>query len=383
MALASITDVSWEEDDEGTVYPDSFTTYFDYAGSLDSVYGYWAEAWYEDGVFIEDTGEELTVIRDDGFPLYYRDGGMIQEDGEIVEWWNFEETTRSYDNVLEIIGVESNSEWEGLDTMYVDRLIYESDDSLRYVLVDDDYPFEFLLVNSGNNLVATVEEADGVDFMLIWYNTSFQELFSNSGDQAVIDFSDGLLYENGDTLFTTIERSEPTSYGFLTTTLRLTDEAFEAGTSAPEDYYVDGLLHTYVKDGIVDSTKAEWMCFDEEGPTGEFCDGDSVYFTYASFNIATHNETQHAGRLGSGEVIGYPNPSASKVVFEVTNTPAPWHGLEVYDLLGKRVLSLRDEEVEMSSTTITIDVGTLASGVYFLRIGSEEGVHTGRFVVLR
>jgi hypothetical protein len=28
-------------------------------------------------------------------------------------------------------------------------------------------------------------------------------------------------------------------------------------------------------------------------------------------------------------------------------------------------------------------VGTLANGVYFLRGGSEEGIHTGRFVVLK
>ena len=382
MALASITDVSWEEDDEGNIYPDSFTTYFDYSGSLDSVRGYWSEAWYEDGVFIEDTGNELTVVRDDGFPQYYTDNGMIQEDGEIVEWWNFEETTLRYDNIMEITGTEANSEWEGVETLYVDRLIFESDDTLRYVMLDDEDSFEFLLVNSGNNLIAVVEEEPGVSFFLIWYNNSIQKLFSNMDDD-VVNYSDGLLYENGDTLFYTIERSEPSSYGFLTTTRSLSDEAKEAGTSAPEDYYVDRLLHTYVSDGQIDSTKTEWMCYDDDGPTGEYCPGDAVYFTYASFNIATSNETLLPMLPWSGALTGYPNPVVSKVDFELPNGTASVRDVEVYDLLGKRVLSLRDQSIEMSSTTITIDVGTLANGVYFLRGDSEEGMHTGRFVVLK
>ena len=382
MALASITDVSWEEDYEGNIYPDSFTTYFDYSGSLDSVRGYWSEAWYEDGVFIEDTGNELTVVREDGFPQYYTDSGMIQEDGEIVEWWNFEETTLRYDNVMEITGTESNSDWEGVETLYVDRLTFVSDDTLRYELFEEGFSFEFLLVNSGNNMVATVEEADGVDFILIWYNNSIQKLFSNR-DGEIANYSDGLLFANGDTLFYTIERSEPTSYGFLTTTRMLSYDAMEAGTSSPEDYYVDRLFYTYMTDGRIDSTKTEEMCYDEQGPTGELCPGESTYLTYAFINIATSNENLPPMVPWSDDLTGYPNPAVSKVDFVLPNGVAPVRDVEVYDLLGKRVLSLRDEAVEMSSTTITIDVERLANGVYFLRGGSEEGMHTGRFVVLK
>lgn len=380
MALVSYTYTVDIEDDDGNVI--SFTTYFDYAESLDSVLGYWAQSWYEDGVFIEDSGEDLTVIHEDGFTLFYRDSGMIREDGELVEWWNFEETTLRYDNVMEITGAESNSDWEGVETLYVDRLTFVSEDTLRYELFDEGYSFEYLLVNSGNNMLAVVEEEPGVSFFLIWYNNSIQKLFSNR-DGEIANYSDGLLFENGDTLFYTIERSEPTSYGFLTTTQFLSYEAMVAGTSAPEDYYVDRLVYTYMTDGRMDSTKTEEMCYDEQGPTGEFCSGETTYFTYALLNIATSNEALLPMLPWSNDLTGYPNPAVAKVDFELPNGTAPVRDVEVYDLLGKRVLSLGDEAVEMSSTTITIDVGTLANGVYFLRGGSEEGMHTGRFVVLK
>ena len=380
MALASYTYSVDIEDDDGNVT--SFTTYLDYAESLDSVRGYWAESWYEDGVFIEDSGEDLSIIREDGFPLFYRDSGMIKEDGELVEWWNFEETTLRYDNVMEITGTESNSDWEGVETLYVDRLTFVSDDTLRYELFEEGFSFEYLLVNSGNNMVATVEEADGVDFILIWYNNSIQKLFSNR-DGEIANYSDGLLFANGDTLFYTIERSEPTSYGFLTTTRMLSYDAMEAGTSSPEDYYVDRLFYTYMTDGRIDSTKTEEMCYDEQGPTGELCPGESTYLTYAFINIATSNETLSPMVPWSDDLTGYPNPAVSKVDFVLPNASAPVREVEVYDLLGKRVLSLRDEAVEMSSTAITIDVGRLANGVYFIRGGSEEGIYTGKFVVLR
>jgi hypothetical protein len=56
--------------------------------------------------------------------------------------------------------------------------------------------------------------------------------------------------------------------------------------------------------------------------------------------------------------------------------------VHVYDIAGKRVLTRRTT-AEKGLQSFDLDTGTLASGVYFLRLSSAQGSSHRKFVVLR
>jgi hypothetical protein len=67
----------------------------------------------------------------------------------------------------------------------------------------------------------------------------------------------------------------------------------------------------------------------------------------------------------------YPNPSnpKSKIEFEIPLTGKV--SLKVYDILGKEVLNIIDEQKEAGYYTAEFDGSSLASGVYFYRLLAE------------
>lgn len=69
----------------------------------------------------------------------------------------------------------------------------------------------------------------------------------------------------------------------------------------------------------------------------------------------------------------YPNPTTGLVTIQNTNVSI--QRIEVYDVYGKLLNS-----VEVNDNTITLDVTNFASGVYFTRIMTENGMVTKRIV---
>lgn len=69
----------------------------------------------------------------------------------------------------------------------------------------------------------------------------------------------------------------------------------------------------------------------------------------------------------------YPNPTTG--VFTIQNTNVSIQSVEVYDVYGKLM-----SRVEVNDNTVTIDATSYASGVYFTRIMTENGVVTKRIL---
>lgn len=69
----------------------------------------------------------------------------------------------------------------------------------------------------------------------------------------------------------------------------------------------------------------------------------------------------------------YPNPTTG--VFTIQNTNVSIQSVEVYDVYGKLM-----SRVEVNDNTVTIDATSYASGVYFTRIMTENGVVTKRIM---
>ncbi|MFT5168835.1 MAG: hypothetical protein ACI8P3_004080, partial [Saprospiraceae bacterium] len=76
------------------------------------------------------------------------------------------------------------------------------------------------------------------------------------------------------------------------------------------------------------------------------------------------------------EIILYPNPSADKITFEVREISDEM-SLDIYDLSGAKIMSRSYE-----TTLFTIDIQTLAAGVYAYRLKNGETTLTGKFIKL-
>jgi hypothetical protein len=78
-----------------------------------------------------------------------------------------------------------------------------------------------------------------------------------------------------------------------------------------------------------------------------------------------------------------PNPSNDRVRVDFTLSRESRVDIEAFDVAGRRVLSRPGLAASAGPQAETIDVRSLAAGVYFLRLKSIEGVATRKFVVVR
>ena len=78
---------------------------------------------------------------------------------------------------------------------------------------------------------------------------------------------------------------------------------------------------------------------------------------------------------GSGEIIlnaNYPNPFQHTTTLNFT-LPAPeWTRLEVFDILGRRLITLIDNQFDAGNHSLTFDGRDLSAGMYFIRLETES-----------
>jgi hypothetical protein len=80
----------------------------------------------------------------------------------------------------------------------------------------------------------------------------------------------------------------------------------------------------------------------------------------------------------------YPNPVRQHATLNVTVRDRQPVRIQLYDVLGRRVGTIMDEELPAQEThTLQIDAQRLASGVYFLRILGDEFATTERMTVVK
>ncbi|MDX1546481.1 MAG: T9SS type A sorting domain-containing protein, partial [Rhodothermales bacterium] len=79
----------------------------------------------------------------------------------------------------------------------------------------------------------------------------------------------------------------------------------------------------------------------------------------------------------------FPDPFSTTTTVSYTLPEAASVRLELYDLLGRRVALLADAEQEAGTHTVTLSAGTLASGVYLLRMMAGDTQKVERVVIAR
>ena len=70
----------------------------------------------------------------------------------------------------------------------------------------------------------------------------------------------------------------------------------------------------------------------------------------------------------------YPNPSTGKITIEVSDKTTN-ENLSVLDLTGQQIIAC-----QITYPGITLDISTLPSGVYFVKVAGEKEMQVGKFV---
>ena len=83
---------------------------------------------------------------------------------------------------------------------------------------------------------------------------------------------------------------------------------------------------------------------------------------------STFEEQLATPEFSSGNLLVYPNPSNGLVYITTQNTTENLQAIHLYDVLGKTILSSKN----LSSKQSTIDVSSLAKGIYMIEITTEN-----------
>jgi hypothetical protein len=79
----------------------------------------------------------------------------------------------------------------------------------------------------------------------------------------------------------------------------------------------------------------------------------------------------------------YPNPFNPVTTIRFALPGASWVSLKIYDVLGREVMTVIDEETEVGIHTRVLNAAGLSSGIYFYRIRAAGFVRTRKMVILR
>ncbi|MEL7363230.1 MAG: T9SS type A sorting domain-containing protein, partial [Bacteroidota bacterium] len=93
---------------------------------------------------------------------------------------------------------------------------------------------------------------------------------------------------------------------------------------------------------------------------------------------ATNNRACQTSNAGA-----YPNPFNPSTQITYTIDQRDPVTVSVFDVLGRRVAVLVDNEVQEGRQTVRFDASSLASGLYLYRIDTPDRSTTGRLLLLK
>jgi hypothetical protein len=79
----------------------------------------------------------------------------------------------------------------------------------------------------------------------------------------------------------------------------------------------------------------------------------------------------------------YPNPFNPNTIISWQSPLSSWQTLKIYDVLGKEVATLVDEQKEAGSYSVTFEAGSLSSGIYYYSITAGDFHQTKKLVLLK
>ncbi len=119
-----------------------------------------------------------------------------------------------------------------------------------------------------------------------------------------------------------------------------------------------------------------------------FLDGqidDVKFYNYAAFGLTYTNVEEEPTELPSEYVLSpnYPNPFNPTTTIQFQIPLAEHVRLDVFDLLGRKVMTLLDGMQPAGTQTVQFDASSLSSGMYIYRIQSGDFVATQTMMLIK
>ena len=110
---------------------------------------------------------------------------------------------------------------------------------------------------------------------------------------------------------------------------------------------------------------------------------DDVYFAKGTITITDIAEEENIIPAQYELMQNYPNPFNPTTIIKYSIPQSQYVNLKVYDLLGREVISLIDEEVNAGSYEVELDGSSLTSGIYFYRLQSGTYSETKKLILMK
>ncbi|NWG29208.1 MAG: T9SS type A sorting domain-containing protein [Ignavibacteriaceae bacterium] len=107
--------------------------------------------------------------------------------------------------------------------------------------------------------------------------------------------------------------------------------------------------------------------------------GDGLY----EIEIITGVEEQWAQIFHFNLFQNFPNPFNHKTKIQYMVSGRQFISLKIYDLLGREVAILIDEEIQSGNYEIEFDASNLTSGIYFYQMKTGELMQTKKMILLK
>jgi hypothetical protein len=106
--------------------------------------------------------------------------------------------------------------------------------------------------------------------------------------------------------------------------------------------------------------------------------------TAAAKRIMVTRTADEGAAVASTRLLGTtPNPVTGSANVSFSTAKQGWVTLRVYDVRGRRVATLLDQEIGEGRYTIAWKANSVGPGVYFMRMTTTESEHTARVLVVR
>ncbi len=111
--------------------------------------------------------------------------------------------------------------------------------------------------------------------------------------------------------------------------------------------------------------------------------GGGVWKRPLSEMITGINETKNNLPIIFSLAQNYPNPFNPTTIINYSLLKASFITVKVYDMLGRKVATLVNEEKKAGNYSVNFNAGSLASGIYFYRMQAGQFVDTKKLILLK
>jgi len=109
----------------------------------------------------------------------------------------------------------------------------------------------------------------------------------------------------------------------------------------------------------------------------------SIYKSKGPTTLTSVEDDKNRKIFGFKLYQNYPNPfnPSTSIIYSVPMQCRVT--IKIFDILGKEVLTLRDEEKSIGSYSVKFDAGGLPSGIYFYQLKTDDIILTEKMILLR